>query len=526
MAAAPTAMALEPFTEEAVARGLVYATQGHPQEDGYLGFGCGFADLDGDGDADVVVLGAADGRVGLFENDGTGHFTDRSAGSGIPPLSEASAFAAGDVDGDGDLDLYLTQVGAPNVLARNDGSFQFTDIAAAAGVADPGSGKAAAFGDYDGDGRLDLFVANYNGIVPGTEEMDDRLYHNLGGGIFEDVSAAQIGDEPDPGYGLGFQAVWFDYDRDRDVDLYLSNDRGHLPPHCRSNRLWRNDDGQLVDVSAGSGADLALFSMGVACGDFDGDAWPDLYATNVAGAGPGSAQPGPGCPNEFPGEGPNPLLLNQGDGTFTEESAAWAVDHFITSWGSIFFDFDNDAHQDLYVNNMFAPNSLYDCDGGPPCAEIGAAAGVTANRGASFGSAIADLEGDGDLDLLVNNLGGNVELFVNHEGEQRSWLRVRMVDNTENPHAIGGSVEVTAGGTVQIQELMAGGNGYLGQNELVAHFGLGAATTASRVEAVWPDGSVSIRHAVAANQVLVIERQVFTDGFESGDTLAWDVTTD
>jgi hypothetical protein len=460
---------VQPFTEEAVARGLVYVMQEYPQADGYLGFGCAFVDLDGDGDPDVVALGAASGQVGVFENDGTGHFTDRSTGNGLPGLSEASAVAAGDVDGDGDLDLYLTQVGEPNVLALNMGGFYFQDVSAAAKVDDAGAGKAAAFADFDGDGRLDLYVANYNGIVPGTENLDNRLYRNLGGGSFEDVSVAQTVDD----HGYGFQPVWFDFDRDGDVDLYLSNDRGHLPPLFRGNQLWRNDAGTLVNVSAGSGADVQLFSMGVACGDFDGNRWPDLYCTNVAGYE----------------DGYNPLLLNQGDGTFVESSADAGVDHFITSWGSIFFDFDNNAHQDLYVNNMFEPNSLYDCGGAFPCTEIGGTAGVTASTEPSFGSAVADIDGDGDLDLLVNNLEGNVELFVNHEGTERNWIRYRMAGLGDNLFAVGGSIDTRVGAQWQLREILAGGNGYLGQNDLIAHVGLDQATDADEIAAVWPGGS-------------------------------------
>jgi hypothetical protein len=460
---------VQPFTEEAVARGLVYVMQDYPQADGYLGFGCAFVDLDGDGDPDVVALGAASGQVGVFENNGTGHFTDRSAGDGLPGLSQASAVAAGDVEGDGDLDLYLTQVGEPNVLALNLGEFSFQDVSAAAKVDDAGAGKAAAFADFDGDGRLDLYVANYNGIVPGTENLDNRLYRNLGGASFEDVSVEQTVDDN----GYGFQPVWFDFDRDGDVDLYLSNDRGHLPPLFHGNQLWRNDAGALVNVSAGSGADVQLFSMGVACGDFDGNRWPDLYCTNVAGYE----------------DGYNPLLFNQGDGTFVESSADAGVDHFITSWGSIFFDFDNDAHQDLYVNNMFEPNSLYDCDGDFPCTEIGGAAGVTATAEPSFCSAVADIDGDGDLDLLVNNLEGNVELFVNHEGTDRNWIRFRMAGLGDNLFAVGGSIDTRVGAQWQLREILAGGNGYLGQNELIAHVGLDQAAAADEIVAVWPGGS-------------------------------------
>ena len=387
----PAARAVTPFTEEATSRGLVYVMQGHPQADGHLGFGCGFADLDGDGDEDVIILGAADGRVGLFENDGTGHFTDRSLGSALPLLSESVGFAAADYDGDGDVDLYIARSGQANVLARNEGGFKFIDVALSAGVADTGAGEGASFGDFDGDGWLDLHLNNYNGLVPGTETMDNKLFRNLGNGTFSDVSTAQGVDSD----ALSFQSVWFDYDRDGDVDLYVSNDRA--PQGFPPNELYRNDSGQFTDVSQSSGAGVSLYSMGVACGDFDGNRWSDLYCTNI----------------DSYEDGFNPLLLNQGDGTFVESSSAAGVGQYITSWGSIFFDVDNNSHLDLYVNNMWEPNTLYVNDGTFPTTESAAAAGVTARPEPSFSSAVADIDADGDLDLMVNNLGGNVELFIN-----------------------------------------------------------------------------------------------------------------
>ncbi len=460
-----------PFTQEAAARGLVYTMQNHPQSQGYLGFGCGFADLDADGDADVVVLGAADGRVGLFENDGTGHFTNRSLTSGIATLTEASAFAAADVDGDGRVELFLTQVGAANSLWRNLGDFSFANVTATAGVGDGGAGKGAAFGDFDGDGRVDLYVTNYEGEANG---FPNRLYHNLGDFAFADVSVAQgVGDS-----GHGFEAVWTDYDRDGDVDLYLSNDRGHLPPDFHGNQLWRNDAGTLVNVSAGSGADVHLFSMGIAAGDFDGNRWPDLYVTNVH-----PTQPPPML---------NLLLLNQGDGTFLESASTAGVGANLpgsTSWGAIFFDWDNDGHQDLYVNNQFGANSLYDCDGAFPCSEIAASVAITGNGGVSFCAAVADVDGDGDLDLLENNLGGNIELFINHEGETRSWVRYRVLGRGGDPWAIGASVDSRVGATWRLREVLAGGNGYLGQNELTLHVGLGAAAMLDEVVVSWPGGA-------------------------------------
>lgn len=463
--------AVEPFTEEAVDRGVVYMMEGHPQSYGNSGFGCGFADLDGDGDPDIIIIGAADGHVGLFENDGSGQFSDRSGGSGLSLLPQGSSFVAGDYDGDGDLDLYFTQLGEPNILARNEGNFTFTDVTSEAVVGDLGAGKSAVFGDYDGDGWLDLYVCNYNGIVPDTADIDNKLYRNLGNGSFEEVGVAQTVAD----YGFGFQAMWFDYDRDGDVDLYLSNDRGHLPPFFRGNQLWRNDDGQLFNVSEESGAGVSLFSMGVACGDFDNNGWPDLYCTNI----------------EAYEEGYNPLLLNQGNGTFVESSKEAGVDHWIVSWGSIFFDFDNNGHQDLYVNNMFLPNSLYTNEGTFPFAEVAEQLGITANSSVSYSSAVADVDGDGDLDLLVNNLTQNVELFINHEGQAHSWIRYQMVGQGNNRFAIGGNVDTRVGTDWQFREILAGGNGYIGQNELTVHIGLGDAKVVDEIVVDWPGGETT-----------------------------------
>ena len=461
-----------PSLEEAVERGVIYEMGPYPQVFGAFGFSAAFCDLDDDGDPDIILMGAADGHIGIFENDGTGCFTDRSSGSGIANLGDPSALVAGDIDGDGLPELYLTQLSLPNILYHNDGGFQFSDITAAAGVGDDGPAMGACFGDFDGDTRLDLYVCNYNGQVPGSEKKDNKLYRNLGGGLFEDVSVAQTVDD----FGYGFQAVWFDYDLDGDVDLYLSNDRGHQKPLFRTNQLWRNDNGNLVNVSVGSGADLGLFSMGVACGDFNGNGRPDLYCTNIAGYE----------------DGFNPLFLNMGGAPpFVEASATAGVANWITSWGSIFYDFDNNGFNDLYVNNMFAPNTLYLSSGTFPCTEIGAAAAVVGNTGVSFSSAVADIDDDGDLDLLVNNLGGNVELFINREGQQRQWVKFRMVGLGFNVLAVGGRIVAHIGGRVQLQEILAGGNGYLSQNDLVMHLGLDRALVVDQLEVSWPGGTTT-----------------------------------
>ncbi|MFQ5411200.1 MAG: CRTAC1 family protein [Phycisphaerae bacterium] len=471
LAIAPAATAVEystpiPFTEEALDRGLNYTMQGWPQDNGYLGFGCGFADLDHDGDPDIVLLGAADGHVGLFENDGAGQFTDRSVGSGLPIPAQPSGFVAGDYDGDGDLDLYFSQVTEPNILVRNEGNWIFSDVTIEAAVGDAGASKSACFGDFDNDGCLDLYSVNY--YLGDANESINRLYHNLGNGSFEDVGALQTVDDD----GYGFQAAWFDYDRDGDVDLYLSNDKGHQPPFL-PNQLWRNDDGRLINVSQESGADVALFSMGLACGDLDGNGWPDLYCTNI---------PGGGGMN-------NPLLLNQGDGTFVESATAAGVENPFESWGALFCDFDNNGHADLYVNNLLVPNALYLNFGAFPTVESGLETHVGAGPGLSFSSAVADIDNDGDLDLLVNNLVlGNVELFINHDGETRDWIKYDVVGQGANRFAVGAGIDTRLGDKWRFREILAGGNGYLGQNELIVHVGLNSASVVDEVVVLWPGG--------------------------------------
>lgn len=470
-------------TEEALFRGLAYSYQPYPQADGLQGFGCGFADLDGDGDPDVILLGATtgpgptNGKVGIFENTGSGFFIDRSTTAGIPLLASPSGFAAADYDADGLIDLYITQMGFNNRLFRNLGGFHFTNVSNVAGVNDNGAGTGACFGDFDGDTRLDLYVCNYNGAVPGTELLNNRLYRNKGDGTFEEVGAAQGVDNP----GYGFQAVWFDMDLDGDVDLYLSNDRGHLKL-LLPNQLWRNDDGTLVNVSAGSGADLGFYSMGLACGDFDGNGLPDLYCTNL--------------PNAADMEDlDDPLFLNQGAGLFVESGVTWGVNNPFDSWGAIFYDFDNNGHLDLFVNNEDEPdpNALHLNDGTAPCSDVAAEAGVTGLGYVSFASAVGDVDGDGDLDLLVNelDLGSelNVQLYINHEGDQRRWIKYRVDGLGENLHGVGARIETRTGTDWQLREVMAGGNGYLGQNELTVHVGLDDAVTADEVVVHWPGGA-------------------------------------
>ena len=453
-----------PFTEEAVTRGVNYLIG----QASAAGLGVALVDLDNDGDPDLVTTGRTDGRVGIFENTGGGFFADRSVNSGIPPLMIASAVIAADYDADGDLDLFFTQTSLPNVLMRNEGGFKFVDVSAAAGVDDDGAGKGPAWGDYDNDGWIDLYVTNRT-MTFGTLNRD-ILYHNNGDGTFTDVSAANGLGQTD---SSGHQAIFLDYDRDGDCDLYLSNDGMGLG--CAPGGGWRNEfheniGGAYINVTEQSGAGLCMNSMGVAVGDLDGNGYPDLYSTNTP-------------------EG-NVLLLNNGDKTFTDATALAGVGMFGVGWGANFFDYNNDGIEDLYVCNMIGPNSLYVGQLVWPMLDQGAALGL-GDTGKSFCSAVGDIDNDGDLDIVMTNQETfeqtNVRIYINHEGETRNWIKLRAVGNNGNTFAVGAMTDVRVGAKHYYREVYAG-TSWKSQDDMTLHVGLGDAAAVDEITTIWPGG--------------------------------------
>jgi hypothetical protein len=421
--------AAEPFTEEAQLRGIDYTVM----FGGTSGSALAFADLDGDRDADLIVTGASDGHVGVYENDGSGMFTDRSELSGLPVLlvQEASGVIAGDYDSDGDLDLFFSNYSSDDVLARNDGGFQFTILGPSIGIGALGYGTGSAWADYDNDGLLDVYVGNVNAGDPLAPR--NRLYHNLGDGTFEEVaSLLGVDDDSDT-----WQAVFFDFDRDADADLYISNDKGGEQCAQNSNHLFENVGGVFKEITDESGTAACIDSMGVAIGDFDGNGYQDLYCTNIPHG--------------------NPLFLNQGTGMFVEASDSAGVASFALGWGAHFFDFDNDGHLDLYVCNFVAPNRLYRHEGSWPCVDVAATMGV-ADAGLSYCLAVADIDNDGDLDIALQNDLERVKLFVNNEGAQHRWARFDVIGEGPSRYAIGANIDIRTGKDWQIREVIAGSN--------------------------------------------------------------------
>jgi FG-GAP-like repeat/ASPIC and UnbV len=464
-----------PFTEEALARGISYELNATLNGFGLFGFGTGFADLDRDGDADIILLGESTGLVGIFENDGTGNFTDRSASSGVANLVRPSSYAVGDLDGDGHADLFITQIDNPSKVYRGLGNFTFVDVSAGSNTAINGPAKAASLADFDADGDLDIFVAVYRNATPGGVGKPSSLFRNDGNFVFTDVAAANHLTNP----AYSFTGAWVDYDLDGDLDLYVSNDRGHAAPFFQGNQLFRNDNGELLDVSGPSGAGIQLWSMGLGVGDMDNNGYPDFYCTNIANA-------------NGPLQGMNPLMLNQGNGTFVRADQQWGVGLFKTGWGAEFLDFDGDGSHDLYVNNQFIANTLFRGAATPPALDVSSVANCPgAPPNYSYSSASADIDGDGDPEILVSDMGVNILLYMNHEGDERNSVRIRVVGGAGNPTAIGATLigRLEPRGQPIFRDIHAGGRSYLGHNMPEAQFGLSQRTSLYEVVVRWPAGT-------------------------------------
>lgn len=472
-----------------------------------MGSGVVVFDYDGDGDEDVFFVDSGalpgyegePGRSRLFRNDGPGRFVDVTDRSGLAVRAYGMGATAGDVDGDGDLDLYLTAFG-PNQLFRNEGDGTFTDVTAAAGVGDPLWGAGAAFADVDGDSDLDLYLTNYvdfsfeNNPPCGLpqrqlrsychpdvyEGLPDRFFRNRGDGTFENRTQ-EAGFGAATGKGLG--VVFGDVDGDLDPDLYVAND---MTPSF----LFQNQGGgRFEEIGLLAGVALSEegepeAGMGVAMGDLDGDNRPEILVTHL------DLQT-------------NALYSAVGPGLFADRryvSQLAQPSLYKVGFGVLFADFDADADLDVFLANGHIihnieqwggasarryrqPNQLFENDGRGRFQEV-ADAGLDVVR-SSRGAACGDLDGDGDLDVVVTNSGDLAEVYEN-VGPGRGWLAVDLRTAAGNQFGIGAWLEVVADGKRQVREVRTGSS-YLSQSALTAHFGLGEAKGPARLEVVWPD---------------------------------------
>jgi hypothetical protein len=486
-----------------------------------------FFDYDHDGWVDIFLVDggslvdpAVEGRARhrLYRNRGNGTFEDVSARSGIVHGQYGMGACAADYDNDGSVDLYVTNVG-PNVLYHNNGNGTFTDVTRAAGVGSASFGASCAFADVDRDGYVDLFVTNYvdarldNNIFCGDPASRIRtychplnfaplasvLYHNNGDGTFTDVTR-EAGIAAHRGNGLGVVAG--DYDEDGWPDVFVANDG-------TPNFLYHNEGrGIFKEVGLLSGVAVASdgkprAGMGTDFGDYDGDGHLDLFVAN----------------HELE---MHTLFRNLGGGLFedvTSRSGIGLATLPFVGFGTVFLDYDNDGDLDLAIVNghvlnnsgHFRPGSreaqrklLFRNDGNGRFTEVGPVSGPGfALEAVGRGLAAADIDNDGDLDLLVTNNGGQAELLRNDGGTENNALLVRTVGTRSNRDGIGARLRLTAGGTTQVREVKAGSS-YLGQSDIRVHFGLGRASQIDQLEVRWPAGGTDVVRNVSVNQILTI----------------------
>ncbi len=428
--------------------------------------GVAWGDIDGDGDHDLYLSNWA-GPNKLFRND-NGILSDITG----PPTDDFGfgfGVTLGDVDGDSDLDLYLVNDG-PNVYFDNSGTGAFTNATSGA-LGDAGVGLSGSWADYDRDGDLDLYIAVTGGA--------NRLLQN-NSGTFVDIATGALADGGDT-----YAAVWGDYDNDRNPDLYLANSG-------TANRLLRNmGNGTFADVTPGVLADAGQ-ARGASWADYDGDGDLDLYLANNAGN--------------------NALFENTGGGTFSNSTPAPLLDG-LDSHTPAWADHDNDGDLDLYLSNFNGPNRLFRNDGS---SFVDVAQWPYDDPGATGGAAWADVDDDGDLDLFtVNSFWQPNRLYRNELGGGNHWLQIDLQGTTSNSFGVGARIRVIENGVARIREVTSG-SGFCSMNSLTAEFGFGAlfelpSVLIDTIEVLWPSGIVQRLLGTAPNQRITLVEPSATD---------------
>jgi hypothetical protein len=490
-----------------------------------LGSGAAFLDADGDGWQDVLLVNGKDwqpkGRRSLhalYRNNGNGTFTNVTAASGLDVEMYGMGVAVGDFDNDGRDDVYITALEGDR-LFRNEGRFKFRDVTKASGIDNAVFGTSAAWLDYDKDGRLDLFVGNYVQWSAAADlycSLDGKnksyctpesykgaaakLYHNAGGGRFEDVSRkAGVADPTSKSLGVAV----LDYDSDGWPDIFVAND-------TQPNKLYRNNhNGTFSEdaVSAGvaySEDGVARGAMGVDAGDYDGSGRPHLLVGNFS--------------NQMLA-----LYHNEGTKLFVDEAPTSTVGQtslLYLAFGVFFVDYDLDGRLDIFAANghieeeisVVQPKVKYK---EPPLMFRNLGKGkyehVSPSLGAAFGvaqvargAAYADFDRDGDLDILIANNHGPARLLRNDGGNANRWICVKAIGSKSNKSGIGAIVRVQSASGKQWHYVKSGGS-YASQSDLAVTFGLGKDAVAQAIEVEWPSGAKDRLTNVAANQFVTIE---------------------
>lgn len=492
--------------------------------------GVAFFDYDNDGWQDLFLVNGStesDVKAGrcnaskLYRNNHDGTFSDVTLKAGLRHCRWGFGVAVGDYDNDGWQDLYVTDLDG-GVLYHNNRNGTFTDVTAKAGTDNGGLwGTSAAFGDYDNDGFLDLYVANYvsdldhlpafgstafcqyRGIAVscgprGLKGSRDKLYRNNGDGTFTDVTE-KLGIDPESYYGLG--VLWLDYDKDGCLDLYVANDSSPSLLYHNNCKGGFTEEGVAAGV-AFSADGKPQAGMGVDSADYDQDGWPDIVKTNFS-------------------DDTNNLYHNDHNGQFTDTAGPTGfgpVSIPFLGFGIRFLDFDHDGWPDIYIANghvnpqvdghgfgvSYAERPLLFHNVGGKFQEVGLQSGAaTKVPRVGRGLATASLTNDGSTYLLQSNLDAS-PVLLRLTPPRGNWLRLRLVGKRSNHDGFGARVELTAAGRTQVAEARASSS-YLSSSDPRLTFGIGANTLADSILVRWPSGTVDRIGPEKACQELTIE---------------------
>jgi hypothetical protein len=487
------------------------------------GSAASWADYDGDGKLDLLMVGGRKGTyIKLYKNMGDNTFKDVTDVSDLAVSRVINSGIWGDYDNDGCPDLYLSSAsnsnernGNPDMLFHNTCKGAFVDVTKSAGLQNAFHATGAAWGDYDNDGFLDLYAANYGAdIAAKTHAIEPNLlYHNNRNGTFTNViDAAGVSGNAvcpkkvlqsagAPGFTYiggtrpkqSYQPIWFDYNNDGKIDLFIATDSGVSP-------LYKNNgDGTFSDVTENAGLCRVGTGMGVAVGDINADGNIDLFVTNT---------------------GEYHLWKNNGNGTFTDVARKLGISRNLLGWGAGFTDFDNDGNIDIYaVNGIISDplvrqkfeyynDVLFQNNGDGTFSDITYRSGIYGNE-PKLGAAFGDFDNDGFTDIVVmtdimrEKKSAQINRLYKNKGNNHHWIKVKLIGTRSNKDGFGAAVRVTSNGKTLMQQAISSSSFY-SQNSPWLNFGLYTSDKVSEIEVRWPSGTIQKMYDVSADQTLTI----------------------